>query len=106
MAGDGPILAEDGENLNGLSDGELNPQVSTEDSVAHSSFPFLDSGWGENAEARRADRFGHAVTPQRMGSLPDAPSPNRQKVSGQEERRKGGQASGGNTVSRYRIRVY
>ena len=91
----GPIRAEIGDITNEPAGNGLNPHVSKEDLAAHSGFPTSDSGWDANRDKQRAGLPGSPPAPGRTGPPPEAPSPRRRKVSGQNECGRGDQASAG-----------
>ena len=84
---------------------EMHPKASKEDLAAHSSFPVLVPDWNENEDGQHAGFSGNPSTHHKMGSPPNAPSPQRPKVSGRDERERGDQASAGHIASRNRALI-
>ena len=91
-AAGGPIRTESCDITNEPSDEELIPCVSREDLAARSSSKISDSDWDENQNGQRAEFLANPSTPERAGSPPDALLPRRQKVPGQDERKRGDRA--------------
>ena len=63
FAGGGPIRAGSEDIMDEPSGDELIPYVSKEGSAAHSSSPYLDSGWDGNRNGQHADFSGNPATP-------------------------------------------
>ena len=53
--------------------------------AAHSTSPYLDANWDEKRNGQRANYSGIKRTPERTGSPPDGPSPQRHEVLSHDE---------------------
>ena len=77
----------DGDIMSGPSEDEFNPYFWEEDSAAHAYHPSLGPGWNHYRDGQHAEFPGSSSTPRGAGSLPNAPSSERQKVSERDKRR-------------------
>ena len=68
-----PIRMETEHITDETSGAEFYSPVSGLDSARHSNFPVLDSEGGENGREQRGVFSGNPPTPERAGSIPDAP---------------------------------